>query len=160
MLRGRPGPFAGPWRLGSAFRYPQERAEPVEVNYNVPVGSGRVAGSVEVLGRRIDLDGWRGSWEHVWGSFEYEDDNWRFWDAYSVQMRGGGAWIAFGLNRSDTVLGPGSRDAQWLGVLARVGPRGRASAGRRCTGGAGASARTSTRTRSRGACAPAAAGGA
>ena len=36
----------------------------------------------------------------------------------------GGTWVAFGLNGTDTVSGPGARDAMWLGVLARTGRRG------------------------------------
>ena len=32
--------------------------------------------------------------------------------------------MAYGLNRLDTVTGPGARDAQWLGLLARAGPNG------------------------------------
>jgi hypothetical protein len=119
-LRGRPGPLATGWRLGEAFRYPQMRAERVRVNYNVPVASGRVRGSLDVLGRRLELTGWRGSFEHIWGSFSYEDrENWAHWDAYTVHRRGT-TWLAFGMNRRDTILGPGARDAQWLGVLARV----------------------------------------
>ena len=124
VLRGRPGPFASRWRLGSAVRYPSGRSDAVDVSYNVPIGSGRLSGMLEILGHTIRLDGWRGSWEHVWGSFLHRDENWKFWDAYAVQRRGGGAWITFGLNRADTLLGPGARDAQWLGVLARVGARG------------------------------------
>jgi hypothetical protein len=124
VLRGRPGPFAGRWHLGPGMRYPEERAESVVVSYDVPIGAGRLGGTVTLDGRRIQLDGWRGSWEHVWGSFMARDHNWKFWDAYTVHTRGGAAWIAFGLNRQDTVTGPGARDGQWLGVLARVGRRG------------------------------------
>jgi hypothetical protein len=123
-LTGRPGPLVKGWRLGEAFRYPQMRAERVRVNYNVPVAAGRVRGSLDVLGRRLDLTGWRGSFEHIWGSFSYEDrDNWAHWDAYTVHRRAS-TWLTFGMNRRDTILGPGARDAQWLGVLARVGRGG------------------------------------
>jgi hypothetical protein len=122
-LTGRPGPFAGPWRLGEAIRYPQAKPERVRVNYNVPVAAGRLTGRLTLEGRSFDLTGWRGSWEHTWGSWTFIDDNWRHWDAYTVH-RGRTAWLAFGLNRADTVLGFGARDAQWLGVLARVSPRG------------------------------------
>jgi hypothetical protein len=124
MLAGRPGPFAARWRLGEAFRYPQQRAEPVRVGYDVPVARGRVSGSVTALGRTLRLDGWRGSFEHVWGSFAFDDRaNWAHWDAYAVHRRHA-TWLAFGMNRRDAILGPGARDAQWLGVLARVDRRG------------------------------------
>jgi hypothetical protein len=106
------------------MRYPEMRAERVTVNYNVPVAAGRVKGALDVLGRRLELTGWRGSFEHIWGSFSYEDRvNWAHWDAYAIH---GAAttWLAFGMNRRDTITGPGARDAQWLGVLARVGRRG------------------------------------
>jgi hypothetical protein len=123
-LTGRPGPRASRWRLGEALRYPQMRPERVTVDYNVPVASGRVRGSLELAGRRLDLTGWRGSFEHIWGSFSYEDrDNWAHWDAYVVHRRNV-TWLAFGMNRRDAILGPGARDAQWLGVLARVGRGG------------------------------------
>jgi hypothetical protein len=46
-------------------------------------------------------------------------------NAYTIHQRRGGASLAFGLNRSDTLTGPGARDAQWLGVLARVRAGGR-----------------------------------
>jgi hypothetical protein len=119
-ITGRPGPLATGWRLGEAFRYPQERAERVTVNYNVPVASGRVTGKLSVLGRTLDVTGWRASFEHIWGAFSYEDRaNWAHWDAYTVHRKGT-TWLAFGMNRRDTILGPGARDAQWLGVFARV----------------------------------------
>jgi hypothetical protein len=119
-LRGRPGPLATGWSLGEAFRYPQMRAERVVANYDVPVAAGRVHGRLDVLGRPLDLGGWRGSFEHIWGSFSYEDRaNWAHWDAYTVHRRAT-TWLAFGMNRRDAILGPGARDAQWLGVLARV----------------------------------------
>jgi hypothetical protein len=46
-----------------------------------------------------------------------------YWDEYVVR-RHGATWFAFGLNRADTVTGPGARDAAWLGVLARATRRG------------------------------------
>ncbi len=123
-LAGPPGPLATGWRLGEAMRYPQQRAERVTVNYNVPVAAGRLSGVLTVEGRRLRLTGWRGSFEHIWGSFSYEDtQNWAHWDAYAVH-RGKATWLAFGMNRRDTILGPGARDAQWLGVMARVGADG------------------------------------
>jgi hypothetical protein len=122
-LTGRPGPFARAWQLGEAFRYPEQRPERVTVSYNVPVASGRVTGTLRALGRTLDLTGWRGSVEHIWGSFSYEDrDNWAHWDSYTVH-RQQTTWLAFGMNRRDTILGPGARDAQWLGVLARIDRR-------------------------------------
>ena len=123
-LRGRAGPFAAAWDLGDALRYPQARAERVRVSYNVPVATGRARGSFRMLGDTLRVNGWRGSLEHVWGSFALDDwERWAHWDAYVVQ-RGRTAWLAFGMNRRDAVLGPGARDGQWAGVLARVGPRG------------------------------------
>jgi hypothetical protein len=121
---GRPGPLAVGWSLGEAIRYPQARAERVGANYNVPVAVGHVRGRLDVLGRPLELNGWRGSFEHIWGSFSYEDRaNWAHWDAYTVH-RQATTWLAFGMNRRDAILGPGARDAQWLGVLARVRPGG------------------------------------
>jgi hypothetical protein len=123
-LSGRPGPLAVGWNLGEALRYPEQRAERVTVAYNVPVAAGRVRGRLRVLGRTLRLTGWRGSFEHTWGSFSYEDHaNWAHWDTYTVHRKRA-TWLAFGLNRRDTILGPGARDAQWLGLLARVTRRG------------------------------------
>lgn len=31
--------------------------------------------------------------------------------------------MLYGLNRTDTITGPGARDAQWLGLLARINGR-------------------------------------
>jgi hypothetical protein len=121
-LAGRPGPFAAGWNLGQAFRFPERRPERVRVNYDVPVAAGRLTGSLLVHGQALRLNGWRGSLEHAWGSFSWFDRaNWADWDAYVVHRRAT-TWLAFGMNRNDRILGPGARDAQWLGVLAQVGP--------------------------------------
>ena len=71
-------------------------------------------------GRRFDVDGWRGSYEHSWGDILPGDVEWDYLDSAIVHGKPGQAWVARGLNRTDTVTGPGARDAQWLGLIARV----------------------------------------
>jgi hypothetical protein len=115
----RPGPAAYGWRLAAAY-------DPVTLNWGMPVASGVARGAVRAAdGRRIPMDGWRASYEHAWGDIADFEPRRDFWDQVVVHDRGGVAWAAYGLNRRDTVTGPGARDAQWLGVLARVGRDGR-----------------------------------
>ena len=116
----RPGPAARGWSLGPAVRYPSGNEVPTGMSWSVPVATGVLRGEMRVEDETIRLDGWRATVEHVWGSFDLTDPAWEYWDAYTVHGRRGEAWVAFGLNRTDTVTGPGARDAQWLGVLGRV----------------------------------------
>jgi hypothetical protein len=118
LERARPGPTALRWRLGEQLRWP--RYVPVDMSWSALAATSRVTGSLTVGGTPIVLDGWRASLEHVWGRFNVDDDAWEFLNAFTIHQRRGGATLAFGLNRSDTTTGPGARDAQWLGVLARV----------------------------------------
>ena len=121
----RRGVTATGWRLGEAVRYPAARWRPVTLSWSMLVATATVRGTLTLPGgRRLRLDGWRASYEHGWGNILREDGAWRYWDQAIVHRRGGRAWIVYGLNRSDTVTGPGARDAQWLGLLARVGPHG------------------------------------
>ena len=114
----RPGPAARGWSLGPAARPAGE--VPTGLSWSVPVGPGTLRGELRLGAETLRVDGWRASVEHVWGSFDLTDRAWEYWDAYTVHGRRGEAWIAFGLNRTDTATGPGARDAQWLGVLGRV----------------------------------------
>jgi hypothetical protein len=121
----RRGVTATRWRLGEAVRYPSARWRPVTLSWSMLVATAKVHGTLTLPGgRQLRLDGWRASYEHGWGDILREDGAWSYWDQAIVHRRGGRAWIVFGLNRSDTVTGPGARDAQWLGLLARVGPHG------------------------------------
>lgn len=122
MRAARPGPFARGWRLGPAYR--GEREVPTSMSLDVPVATSTLRGSVRIGGETTRLDGWRASLEHVWGSTNVYGGPWHSWDAYTVHGRGGTAWLAFGLDHSQTSTGPGAIDAQWLGVLTRVTPRG------------------------------------
>ena len=118
LTRVRRGPTALRWRLGEELRWP--RFEPVDMNWSAFVATSRVTGSLTVDGAPVRLDRWRGSLEHVWGRFTVDDRAWEFGNSWVVHQRGDGATLVFGVNRSDTMTGPGARDAQWLGVLARV----------------------------------------
>jgi hypothetical protein len=124
LQRARPGAFARGWSFGPAVRGPEGRQVPTGMSLNVPVATSTLKGRVTVGGETVRLDGWRASLEHVWGSFDLEEGTWAYWDAYTVHTRGGGAWLAFGVNRSETLTGPGARDGQYLGVLTQVSPRG------------------------------------
>lgn len=123
LSRVRRGPAALRWRLGEDDIF-RPRWERVDLSWSSLAATSRLSGSLTVKGRRVRLDGWRASLEHVWGRFTVYDHAWAYWNTFAVHRRGGGAAIAFGLNRSDTLLGPGAHDAQFLGVLARVGRRG------------------------------------
>jgi hypothetical protein len=123
LTRARRGPTGLGWRLGETT-YLRPRRERVTLNWSSLAATSRVTGALTLEGRRLQLDGWLGSLEHVWGRFMVEDPAWSHLSGFVVHRRGGGAAIAFGLNRTDTMTGPGARDAQWLGVLARVGRRG------------------------------------
>jgi hypothetical protein len=122
-LRGaRRGPAALGWRLGSVVRVGDTRGSPVSLAWTVPVATSSVSGTLRLGGaRQIELRRWRASYEHGWGALLFRDEQWDAWDQYVVHgRRASEAWLIHGLNRADTVTGPGARDAQWLGVLARV----------------------------------------
>ncbi len=122
LNRTRPGAYARGWRLGPASR--GEREVQTDLSLNVPVATSTLRGSVRIGGETVRLDGWRGSLEHVWGAVHLYEGPYAYWDAYTVHGRRGTAWLAFGLNRGETITGPGAMDAQWLGVLTRVTARG------------------------------------
>jgi hypothetical protein len=124
LRRLRRGPAALGWRLGTAQR--EDGPVPVTLNWAAPVATATARGTVTLPGGApLELRGWRASYEHGWGSIGLSEPTWNFWDQYVMHgRRAGSAWLLHGLNRTDTVTGPGARDGQWLGVLARVGPRG------------------------------------
>jgi hypothetical protein len=125
LAGARRGVTATGWRLGEALRLPQARWRPVTLNWSMLVATATAHGTLTLPGgRRLRLDGWRASYEHGWGNILRADGAWSYWDQAIIHRRGGRAWIVYGLNRSDTVTGPGARDAQWLGLFAHVGPRG------------------------------------
>jgi hypothetical protein len=113
------GPAALGWRLGSGVR--DRGTAPVTLAWTVPVATSSLSGALLLGGTRpIEVRSWRASYEHGWGGLLFRDP-WEWWDQYVVHgRRAGEAWLVHGLNRSDTITGPGARDAQWLGVLARV----------------------------------------
>jgi hypothetical protein len=121
VRQARRGPAALGWRLGTAVRAGNNRPSPITLAWTVPVATGSADGTIQLGTRQVRLRRWRVSYEHGWGSLLLSDDQWDAWDQYVVHgRRADEAWLVHGLNRSDTVTGPGARDAQWLGVLARV----------------------------------------
>jgi hypothetical protein len=115
------GPAAVGWRLGDAARPPDWREKPVTASWSMLVATATARGSLVLRdGRRISLRGWRASYEHGWGDILLDDREWEHADEAIVHGRSRQAWVLFGLNRTDTITGPGARDAQWLGLLARV----------------------------------------
>jgi hypothetical protein len=123
LRNARRGPAAFGWRLGTGVR--DSGPAPVTLAWTVPVATSSISGTLLLGGTRpIELHSWRASYEHGWGGLLFRDP-WETWDQYVVHgRRAGDAWLVHGLNRVDTVTGPGARDAQWLGVLARVDRRG------------------------------------
>jgi len=125
LRRARRGPAASGWRLGEGFGPHPARFRPVTLSWSMPIATSTTRGALQLPdGRRFRIDGWRASYEHGWGDILLGDGAWDYWNQAVVRDRRGGAWIAYGLNRVDTVTGDGARDAQWLGVLARVRGRG------------------------------------
>jgi hypothetical protein len=124
LRRTRRGPAAYGWHLGAGDGPPPARFRPVTLNWSMAIATSTTRGALQLRdGRRFRVDGWRASYEHRWGDILLGDRAWEYWNQAVVHDRRG-AWIAYGLNRSDTVTGDGARDAQWLGVLARVRGRG------------------------------------
>jgi hypothetical protein len=124
LREARRGPVAHGWRLGQVPRPPQFDFRPVTLSWSMPIATSRARGRlIRHDGARFSLAGWRASYEHAWGDFTLDDVSWNWWDEAIVHRRRG-AQVVFGLNRTDTVTGPGARDAQWLGILARSDARG------------------------------------
>lgn len=120
----RRGPAAHGWRLGQEPRAPRFDLRPVTLSWSMPVATSRARGRLTRSdGTRFSLAGWRASYEHGWGDFTLDDGAWNHWDEAIVHRRRS-AEVVFGLNRTDTITGPGARDAQWLGILARSDARG------------------------------------
>jgi hypothetical protein len=117
------GPAALGFDIGTAGLLDPSVA-PTELSWSVPIATSTARGAIDFAGTKIDVDGWRGSYEHGWGEVYPGSDGWDLWDSYIVHRRRGVAWIVFGLNRWDTVAGAGARDAMWIGMLARATPRG------------------------------------
>jgi hypothetical protein len=121
----RRGPAARGWRLGEGFAIGGAGYRPVTLDgWSMPIATAKARGSLVVRGTPFDVRGWRASYQHGWGDMLVGDRAWEFWDQLVVHASRGVTYVAYGLNRLDTVTGPGARDAQWLGLLARVGPRG------------------------------------
>lgn len=115
------GPAAMGWRLGDGSGPGAIDRRTITLNWAMPLATSTVDGRLRLDdGRRLRFRGWRASYEHGWGDMLAADDNRDYWDQVVVHDPGGGARVAYGLNRLDTVTGPGARDAQWLGVLARA----------------------------------------
>jgi hypothetical protein len=112
-----PGPAALGWRLTSI------QHGPMTLNWSAPIATAKVTGSLTLAHSRVSLNGWRATLDHRWGRFLEDWDGWRHWETATIQMRGG-ALLLFGLTPAALATGPGARDAQWLGVLARTTPRG------------------------------------
>jgi hypothetical protein len=85
----------------------------------MPIARSRARGAITVGGETIRVDGWRATYEHWWGRIALWWGVYDYWDTWTVHRRGA-TWVAFGLNRPDTITGAGARDAMWLGVLARA----------------------------------------
>jgi hypothetical protein len=94
------------------------------MSWAAPVATSVLAGRVAIRGTPVKVDGWRGSYEHGWGSIDLSGASWVGWDQYVMHGRDGTAWLLHGLNRRDTVEATGRKDKPWMGVLARVGPGG------------------------------------
>jgi hypothetical protein len=116
----RRGPAAFGWRLGAAVR--DTGLAPATVNWTVPVATSSLSGALLLDGTRaLRLRRWRASYEHGWGGLLLSDGQWKMWDQYVVHgRRADEVWLVNGLNRVDTITGPGARDAQWLGALSHV----------------------------------------
>jgi hypothetical protein len=116
------GPAAMDWRLGESSGPGSIERRTITLNWAMLLATSTLAGRLQLDdGRRLRFRGWRASYEHGWGDMLEQDRNRDYWDQVVVHEPGGRARVAYGLNRLDTVTGPGARDAQWLGVLARAG---------------------------------------
>jgi hypothetical protein len=125
LTNTRRGPAARGWRLGEGLAIGGAGFRPVTLDgWSMPIATATARGSLNIRGTPFDVRGWRASYQHGWGDVLQGDRAWEFWDQLVVHAPHGVTYVAYGLNRLDTVTGPGARDAQWLGLLARVGPRG------------------------------------
>jgi hypothetical protein len=124
LRKTRRGPAALGWRLGTAAR--DRGPASVTLAWTAPVATSSLRGALLLDGvRGIELRRLRGSYEHGWGDLLLGDGQWQSWDQYVVHgRRADQAWLVHGVNRTDTVTGPGARDAQWLAVMARVDRNG------------------------------------
>ena len=121
LRSARRGPAALGWRMKPR---PAGGTRVDGVSWAVPVATSVLSGTFAIRGTAVRVDGWRASYEHGWGSIDLSGASWVGWDQYVMHGRRGTAWILHGLNRRDTVASTGRKDRPWMGVLARVGPRG------------------------------------
>ena len=119
LTRASPGVTAQRWRLGREAGF----AEQVTMSWSTPVATSRVTGRLRIGDKTVNLDGWRGSLEHRWGTFSRDWHAWEHLGAGIVHLRGGSAWMVQGMNRRDFLTGAGARDAFWLGLLVHATPR-------------------------------------
>lgn len=121
LAAARRGPAARRFRLGRHLGGdPGIRGTPIGFSWTMPVAYARTSARFVSAGRvRERGHGWFASYEHGWGDIDLDDAEWQHWDEEVVHLPGA-TWVLFGLNRLDTLTGPGARDPMWLGVLARV----------------------------------------
>jgi hypothetical protein len=118
------GPAARKFGLGRQRGDPGVDGRPVWLSWSLPVARARASARFVRAGRVLENGrGWFGSYEHGWGDIQLSYPEWQYWDEQVVHLRRA-TWVLFGLNRTETMTGPGARDAMWLGVLARVTPAG------------------------------------
>ena len=122
LTAARPGPAALGMDLGPG-RFNRQLVPRVSLSWAMPIARATARGTLTVAGTSVRVDGWRATHEHGWGQLILEDDAHDLWDTWTVHD-GRETVVAFGINRQDTITGPGARDAMWLDVLARAGPRG------------------------------------
>jgi len=121
----RRGPAARGWRLGEGIAPAGTGYREVTLDgWSMPIAAAKARGSLTVRGTPFDVRGWHASYQHGWGDILKGEPAWDFWDQLVVHAAHDVTYVAYGLNRIDTVTGPGARDAQWLGLLARVGRNG------------------------------------
>ena len=121
LRSARRGPAALGWRMKPR---PAGGTRVDGMSWAVPVATSVLSGRFTIRGTPVRVDGWRASYEHGWGSIDLSGASWVGWDQYVVHGPRGTAWMLHGLNRRDTVESTGRKDRPWMGVLARVGPRG------------------------------------
>lgn len=122
LVRAWRGPAALGFRLGPSQLNPAV-LPPLTWNWAVPVARATVRGGLDAIEGRIGMDGWLAFYEHGWGEMAPGDTAYDHWESWLVH-RGAATWVSHGLNREDTITGPGARDGQWLGLFARVTRRG------------------------------------
>jgi hypothetical protein len=118
LRRSRPGVTAQRWQLGREAGF----AKHVTLSWATVVATSTASESVRIGDKTVNVDGWRGSLEHRWGTFSRD---WRAWEHLSaglIHTRGGSAWMLQGVNRRDFLTGAGARDGFWLGLLVHTTP--------------------------------------